>query len=70
MYKYKGEPCLYASNDGKRYDLSATKSREIELSSKDSPPRKVTIYPSDQKILKYLYELGMANIEKDDNKQQ
>ena len=69
MYKYKGESCLYASNDGTRYDLSATKSREIELSSKDSPPIKVTIYPPDQKILKYLYDLGMANIEKDDNKQ-
>jgi hypothetical protein len=69
MYKYVGKPCLYASNDGTRYDLSATKSREVELSSKDSPPIKVTIYPPDQKILKYLYDLGMSNIEKDDNKQ-
>lgn len=69
MYRYIGKPCLYAGNDGKLYDLSAEKSREVVKSSKDNPPKKVTIYPPDQKILKYLYELGMANIEKDDSKQ-
>lgn len=69
MYKYVGEPCLYASNDGTRYDLSATKSREITLSSKDSPPIKVTIHAPNQKLLQYLYEEGMPYIEKDDTKQ-
>lgn len=70
MYRYKGEPCLYASNDGKLYDLSATKSREVEIASKDSPPFKVTINAPDQKILHYLYDIGMANVVKDDSKQQ
>lgn len=68
MYEYTGKECLYVSNDGERFDLAAKKSREVEIFSKDSPPKKVTIKAPDQKILKYLYDLGMENIEKNDTK--
>jgi hypothetical protein len=53
---------LYVDNKGKRYDLSMSKNREVEIGGNLRPPRKVVIYAPDQKLLKYLYGLGMKNV--------
>lgn len=69
-YYYEGGPCLFVDNQGKRYDLSASKSREVEIGGDLKPPKKVVIYAPDQKLLKYLYDLGMSKVKlrKDDSK--